>query len=412
MVYNGPMPLHLYRRHRRDCEGAHGEDSVSSEFAERRKGWRRCDCPITASGTLDHRFRRQSTNKWIWDDARAVAAKWETIGSWSRPETSIPQPPEEQPKPDRATILAATEAFLSKCLNRGIRPNTLAKYRTFTNQLSAWASEVGYIYVDQFSVTDMDKFYASWKDGIRARAKKLERLKAFVRFCIKRKWLAENVVEDLQAPEGSSIPNPKTPFTDEDIKRLYSACDQIKRTPRRDWDGDDIKDFIDLSLYTGLRISDVVMFNIAERLHGNTILLRAQKNGNNVYTWVPDWLADRLRHRQKVHGPMIFRAGTVLNMKQMTQIWRDRRLREVFKIAGPWKIKPTPHLFRHSFARILLEKGVGVEDVAQLLGDTPTVVLKHYSSWLPSRQNRLPKILQEAFDDRPKPSLIAISTRR
>jgi site-specific recombinase XerD len=95
-------------------------------------------------------------------------------------------------------------------------------------------------------------------------------------------------------------------------------------------------------------------------------------------------------------------------MKQMTQIWRDKRLREVFKLAGPWKnLKPSPHLFRHSFARILLERGAGVEDVAQLLGDTPTVVLKHYSSWLPSRQNRLTAILKEAFDDIPK--LVAIS---
>jgi hypothetical protein len=61
----------------------------------------------------------------------------------------------------------------------------------------------------------MDRFYASWKDGIRAKARKLERLKAFIKFCLKREWLAKDIADDLQAPEGSSVLVPKTPFTDD-----------------------------------------------------------------------------------------------------------------------------------------------------------------------------------------------------
>src|ERR1700722_3209831 len=54
-------------------------------------------------------------------------------------------------KPDHIIITHATEAFLAKCVNRGIRPNTIAKYRTFTNQLKAWATDTGYVHVDQFT---------------------------------------------------------------------------------------------------------------------------------------------------------------------------------------------------------------------------------------------------------------------
>jgi hypothetical protein len=32
----------------------------------------------------------------------------------------------------------------------------------------------------------MDRFYASWKNGKKRKAKKLERLKSFVHFCMKR----------------------------------------------------------------------------------------------------------------------------------------------------------------------------------------------------------------------------------
>jgi hypothetical protein len=33
------MALALYRRHRRDCQGSHPEDSRSSELEERKKAW-------------------------------------------------------------------------------------------------------------------------------------------------------------------------------------------------------------------------------------------------------------------------------------------------------------------------------------------------------------------------------------
>jgi hypothetical protein len=44
----------------------------------------------------------------------------------------------------------------------------------------------------------MDRFYASWKDGMRAKSKKLERLKSFVRFCMEREWLAKDIADELE----------------------------------------------------------------------------------------------------------------------------------------------------------------------------------------------------------------------
>ena len=129
-------------------------------------------------------------------------------------------------RPARITVADASEAFLAECENRNIPPNTLAKYRTFTNQLSAYCQDRGYIYIEQLTVSDMDRFYASWKDDIRAKVKKLERLK-FVKFCVKREWLSKDISDDLQAPEGSSVTVPKSPFTDEELERLYAACDKI-----------------------------------------------------------------------------------------------------------------------------------------------------------------------------------------
>ena len=57
--------------------------------------------------------------------------------------------------------------------------------------MRASAECCAYVHIDQFTVVDIDRIYASWFDGRRGRAKKLERLKSFGRFCLKRKWLAD-----------------------------------------------------------------------------------------------------------------------------------------------------------------------------------------------------------------------------
>jgi integrase len=259
----------------------------------------------------------------------------------------------------------------------------------------------------------MDRFYASWKDGKKGKAKKLERLKSFVRFCKKRKWLAEDIAEDLEAPPNASALNPKTPFEDEERERIYAACDTIGPPTNpgpgyRNWGGEDAQDFIFLSVYTGLRISDVALFDTSKWLKGNDVFLRMHKTGKPLYTWIPDWLVTRLRAREKIHGARIFMCGETGNAKQLSDIWRNKRLKLVFQLAGPFEEKPTPHRFRHTFARILLEKGVPVADVAELIGDTEDVVRRYYAKWIKARQVRLSRILQEAFEDKPQPRIVAI----
>lgn len=83
------MALHLYRRHRRDCKGSHPEDSRSSEFEERKKGWARCVCPIVASGTLAGKFKRRPTGHADWADARSCPSSISSAGSPSRTFRSI-----------------------------------------------------------------------------------------------------------------------------------------------------------------------------------------------------------------------------------------------------------------------------------------------------------------------------------
>jgi integrase len=131
------------------------------------------------------------------------------------------------------------------------------------------------------------------------------------------------------------------------------------------WTGEDLADFISVSVYTGLRISDVAMFHIDRLLKNGECHVRTTKTGRKVYTWISEWLQERIRARVAKYGPLIFGAHETTDLNVITDLWR-RRLNRLWDLCEPWKSKPHPPRFRHTFARILLQKpGVTVRDVAE-----------------------------------------------
>ena len=86
----------------------------------------------------------------------------EGVQSWDgRPKIPAPQPKKDE---TRIGIEDAIAAFVATRINRGVAAGTLKKYRTFTIQLRAYGESRGYVMLDKLDVSDMDRFYALWKD--------------------------------------------------------------------------------------------------------------------------------------------------------------------------------------------------------------------------------------------------------
>jgi integrase len=357
-------------------------------------------------------INRRQTGKSDWEEAKALAAAWEAADSWDGKAEPAPAPVAAT-VPGRITIADAVRVFLSHREGARIAPATLRKYKTFTRQLTAYAGTRGYLMLDQLAAADIDVFYGGWNLGARAKGKRLGTLRAFFRFCMNRKWLHENPVSaDIKPPMGANRVANKAPFTDDELQRIIDACDTLggvtwsNGREQGAWTGEDVKDFIWVMVYTGLRISDAGLFHM-NRLKGNEVFLRAKKNGGEVFAYIPDWLRERLQARAKRCGVRPFVVGRSDRLETVTDMWR-RKIGKVFELAGKFEETPTPHRFRHTFARVLLQRGVPVADVADLLGDDEKTVREHYSRWVPERQARLTKILKDAFDDKPKPKLVAL----
>ena len=275
------MALVLYRRHRRDCKAAHPEESRTSEYDERKKGWRRCECPIFVSGTLLGKFKRQNTGQWEWDSARPICSDWESAGNWAGPQPKSPEPLLVVAQlSGRITVVEAIQTFMAEIENHAA-PNTVKKYRLLLSKLKAFSESRGCAAVGQWSPADVRELRSSWDVSPQTAAKNMSTIKAFFEFCLANEWIDRNparLVKNQKTRDAADKRGEqKLPFTDEELQRMYDACQndygkelrlskqkgsvaEINRYNRR-WTGQDLADFISVSVYTGLRISDVATFH-------------------------------------------------------------------------------------------------------------------------------------------------------
>jgi len=137
--------------------------------------------------------------------------------------------------------------------------------------------------LDQFTSADIDIFYSNWQMGARAKGKRLGTLRAFFRFCMNRRWLEENPVSpDMKPPIGANRVANKIPYTDDELRRIIETCDRMPDVSwssglgKGRWTGEDLKDFIWMMTYTGLRISDVGLFHM-DRLKGNEVFFASEE---------------------------------------------------------------------------------------------------------------------------------------
>jgi integrase len=428
--------LNYHRCHGKNCEGGHAAKSFSSEPEERKKGWARCKCPIVASGSLDRVARRMATKQTDWAAAASVMAPYLAAGSWTLAEDYrlAPELPEEtpvdfdDPKP-RGWMADAVKAYLRAHTAAGSAESTITGHRIRLATTLAFCERKGIVRIDQWSRELVREFLNEATDIANSTADKNHRnLKAFFAWCITEKWTAmENPARYKAAIKNRATAamragQQKYPFSDEELARMYAACQRYEyfvvskhdrkgegklvpgRYPahNRKWIGEDLADFIAVSAFTGLRISDTAMFHVSKLKGQDEIHIRTTKGDTPVYTAVPLWLADRIRERAEKVGPYIFGEHSSKKISVITGEWR-KRLKALWLQCGPWEKPPTPHRFRHTFARILLEDNNSPSDVAQLMGNTEAVVREYYSAWMPTRQEETSKRLRRAFANVPTP---------
>lgn len=364
--------LTLYRRHSEDCP--HAKDG---------RRYRRCKCPLWCDGTLSGRLVRKSLGLRDWQRAQDKIRKWEAEGQTG-----------EAQRAEQITVTEACKRFEDDAEARKLSEPTRYKYKMLFRQLKAFAKAQGVLLLTDLDIEDATAFRAGWKDGPRSSAKKLERLRTFLRFAERRKWIDSNPAADLKAPRISV--RPTMPFTHEEMLKilgdgLNKYAEKVggkgRRNARR------LRALVLLMRYSGLRISDAVRLS-TDKLKGNRLFLYTAKTGTPVYTVLPDFLVEALEAMPRVTERYFFWTGTS-KPESGVKVW-ETRLHEMFKLAE--MPKAHAHQFRDTFAVELLLSGVPIERVSALLGhQSIRITERHYSPWTQSRQAQIEADLERAW---------------
>ena len=132
------------------------------------------------------------------------------------------------------------------------------------------------------------------------------------------------------------------------------------------------------------------------------VLVRTQKSGEPVYLPIPESLklaldALPLPRNAAIDCPYFF-WNDQTSRREVVGI-AERTLGAVFKKSGVKNARA--HRFRHTLATRLLERGATFEQIADILGNSPDVVRKHYGKWSKGRQDNIDRLMFAHFRTAP-----------
>ena len=359
--------LTIWRRHSKSCP-----------HRTRGRGVLKCNCPLWADGYIDgKRTLRQSLGTRDMARARKKAVALET--------------------PDTQTFKAVNDAiasFLAHGESEGLKFSTLHKYRNTLNHLRTFCEMRGIDAMGELTADHLDSFRAGRALKPITSSKELELIRQFCGFCCDRKWCPDNVARRIRSPRNIR-PNDVEPFTTSEVASIIKSCDRFGRGP---YERLRARAMILALRYTALRIGDVALLErvrVSRDENRWRIFLRTEKSGKPVFLPIPQELKDALDAVPLPRGcgdnsRYYFWNGisSELSMKSMV----ERTLAAVFKVS--MVPKAHAHRFRHTLATELLGNGASFEDVADILGNSPAIVRKHYAKWSPARQTRIDDLME------------------
>jgi hypothetical protein len=195
------LPLNLYRRHHRTARkrsAGYPLNFRNYETDELRRGWKKCHCPIYAVGTLNGVFKRVNTKRTSWEDARIVAARWETLGSWEEPVAVAPA------SSNGVTVERSVSLFLSDHA-AALAPNTQKKYEHITAKILSYSREKGFVLLEQWTPTDVREFRQAWKVSPMTASKNMSIVKAFFEFALTNEWIDRNPARLVKNPRAREL---------------------------------------------------------------------------------------------------------------------------------------------------------------------------------------------------------------
>lgn len=353
--------MQIYRLHTKKCQYNSREDT-------------RCRCPLHLDAVINSVRVQVSLGTRSWAEAETNASK---VISREQGHTK--------------TVSEAIEAFQLHNRVRGLRPSTIVSYNKVLNSFGKFCEDQVIGNMDEISLAVLDGFRASRSDyAISTSVKNLDTLQAFFGFSVERAWMPKNLMAGIKRPK---IPdNEVEPYTEAEKAQIMFAAERVGF---HEYERNRVIAALWVMRETGLRISDVLKLS-RDRVKDVTISVFTQKNNRAVQIRVSQSVLNALERLTPPRGAdpgCRFYFWNAQSSFHTIETDMQRVLHRVYELAGVKRAKN--HRFRHTFISELLASGATERVVSDVVGVSEAILRKHYSKWMPARQDRIDEAVQK-----------------
>lgn len=391
------MTVDVFVRHATNC--AHKTDRY----------YKRCRCRKWLYITGSRQPVAAKTRSWdaAVEKARKIEAEYAQA---NHTPTGGGAPLPSGPSDSITTVREAVQAFLANKEAQNVSPNWLQKYRRELPHFAQWCEQkVRYILLAQVDLIGLEEYRKTWTGAPATRRKRQERLRSFLSYCVRHRWVAYNAAADLELIKTKTPP--KLPLTRAQFAAAVAAVERYHpRGHDSEWRRMRALCMLLLLRWSGLRISDAAKLERAALTPTGSLRLYMQKTGEPVYVPLPPTVVTLLQELRNPSSPRyFFWNGNGAAAGPGQRWWRT--LKSIFKAAGLPAVHP--HQLRDTFAVEMLLAGVPIDQVAMLLGHSSVKITeRHYLPWVRARQQQLETSVRKAWSVEagdPQPAQAAVS---
>ncbi|WP_294083118.1 site-specific tyrosine recombinase XerD [Proteiniphilum sp. UBA5384] len=263
-------------------------------------------------------------------------------------------------------------------LEKGLSANTIDAYMTDLQKLVDFMN-AGNLLDESIQTAQLEEFLAEMHDkniSPRSIARIISGMKSYFRFLLLEKIRSDDPAELLEAPKiGLKLP---VVLSVEEIDSLLAVIDVSTPEGTRNY-------AIIETLYScGLRISELTNLRFSDlffdegfiRVEGKGSKQRLVPISNVAVQKIRDWLCYRNQiHIQKGYEDILFVSSRGKAISRVTVFYYIKRYAEEVGL----KKEISPHVFRHSFATHLLERGANIRVIQEMLGHEKITTTEIYT---------------------------------
>jgi integrase/recombinase XerD len=369
------MTVTVYTRHSTDCP---------HKYERNHKG---CRCPKWLQYQINGDQKKKSAKTRSWGIATKKARQLET-------DLELAALGETPANRKHHRVEEAVGQYQDHKFKPSFNTDSKRRVKAMMRRLQEWCDKRGILYLKDASPITLQEWRDTWTFKPNSYSLKVHNavVAAFFDWAHRIELIPRNPWDKL---DGITVkPVHTLPLTPEEMKRILDAVNKCG------WDAATalkIRTFILLQRWSGLAITDATTLQRSALDDTGALKLYRLKTGTDVFTVLPEAVAELLQATPNSNPLYFFWDGKVQKHSAVNDY--GDYLREVFDKAGIPRGNGMmlSHRFRDTFAVELLNADVALEDVSRLLGHTSIKTTQdHYGRWVTSRQKRLATIVTTA----------------